>query len=335
MGTKIKATSYFLPVNFLDNNMLSNEFPHISAPEIFRRSGVKNRHLANDDETPSDLAFRAAESLFLQHEDERHNINALIFCTEGLDYKAPASACILHDRLNLKASCLALDMPAGCTGFVNGLLVAKSLIGQNDINNVLLLTAEIPTRVIDSNDLHLRMLFGDGACATLITRSSKEKIGNFIFGTNGRGAKFLWVEHSGFRNPADSTWLEQNRHDPKQMKLGKMIMNGEEMLHFSLTHVPGLVKETLVANQVSEDDIDLFIFHQASDIILRSLRRKCRIPEEKFFLCLENTGNTVSSTIPLALNDAQKKGIIKSGNKVMLVSFGVGLSWAATIVEID
>lgn len=315
--------------------MLSNEFPHTSELEIFRRSGVKNRHLASDDETPSDLAFLAAESLFLQHEDERDNINALIFCTEGLDYKAPASACILHKRLRLKASCLALDIPAGCTGFVNGLLVAKSLIGQNGINNVLLLTAEIPTRVIDSKDLHLRMLFGDGACAALITTSRKEKIGNFIFGTDGTGAEFLWVERSGFRNPADSAWLEQNRDDPKQMKLGKMIMDGEEMLHFSLTHVPKLVKETLMKNQVTEDDIDLFIFHQASDIILRSLRRKCRIPEEKFFLCLENTGNTVSSTIPLALNDAQKKGILKSGNKVMLVSFGVGLSWAATIVEID
>lgn len=315
--------------------MLSAEFPHISATEIFRQSGVNNRHLANDDETPSDLAFFAAEALFELHQDERNHIDALIFCTEGLDYKAPATACILHKRLRLKSSCLALDLPAGCTGFVNGLLVAKSLVGQSNINNVLLLTAEIPTRVIDSKDLHLRMLFGDGACATLITSSCEEKIGNFIFGTDGNGAEFLWVERSGFRNPADSAWLELNRHDPKQMKLGKMIMDGKEMLHFSLTHVPALVKETLEINQVIEEDIDLFIFHQASDIILRSLRRKCRIPEEKFFLCLESTGNTVSSSIPLALNGALKKGVLKKGSKVMLVSFGVGLAWAATIIEID
>ena len=335
MGTKIKAIASFLPANQLDNTMLSTEFPHISALEVFKQSGVKNRHLANDDETPSDLAFFAAEALFSQYEGERHNIDALIFCSEGLDYKAPATACILHQRLDLKASCLALDIPSGCTGFVNGLLVAKSLISQDNINNVLLLTAEIPTRVIDNEDLYLRALFGDGACATLITSSSKEKIGNFVFGTDGSGAEFLWVERSGFRNPANSAWLEQNHHDPKQMKLGKMIMDGQQILHFCLTHVPMLVKETLMKNQMTEDDIDLFVFHQASDIILRSLRRKCRIPEGKFFVCLEDTGNTVSSSIPLALNEALRKGILKSASKVMLVSFGVGLSWAATIVDID
>lgn len=335
MGSTIQDISYFLPTRTLGNEELAMEYPGLSAGDIFRQSGIRKRHLADDSETPADLAIYAAEALFAKPENEKANIDALIFCTEGLDYKGPATSCIIHKRLNLKPSCLSLDVPSGCTGFMNGLLVAKSLIGQNGIAQVLLLTAEIPTRVIDKKDIHLRVLFGDGAAATIISSSNSERIGNFSFGTDGAGACHLWVERSGFRNPVDQEWLQKHSHDPKQLKYGKMIMDGKEMLHFALTHVPALIQETLTKNQLTQDEVDLFIFHQASDIILRSLRRKCRIPEEKFFCYLESCGNTVSSTIPITLAKAKEIGAIKKGSKVLLAGFGIGLSWAACVIYID
>lgn len=335
MGSRIQDITYFLPEKTLENEALSNEYPGLSAADVLKQSGVRTRHIAADDDTPSDLAVKAAEQLFAKAENQKDQVDALIFCSEGLDYKGPATACLIHERLNLKPTCLSLDIPSGCTGFMNGLLVARSLIAGSNMQQVLLLTAEIPTRVIDTRDAHLRVLFGDGAAATLISACGEERIGNFCFGTDGSGARHLWVERSGFRNPADQAWLEQNRHDPKQMKYGRMIMDGKEMLHFALTRVPSLIQQTLTDNQLTPDQIDLFIFHQASDIILRSLRRKCRIPEDKFFCYLENCGNTVSSTIPIALAKAIETGALKKGSKVLLAGFGIGLSWSASVIDFD
>lgn len=333
MGAQLKDIGVFLPESGLDNDRLAAEFPGTSAEGLYKLSGIRRRCLAADDQTPADLAFHAAETLFARNPDARGGVDAVLFCSEGLDYKAPATACLLHARLGLKPSCLALDIPSGCTGFVNGLLVAKGLIGSGGCTSVLLLTAEIPTRVIDRNDLHLRLLFGDGACASLIGGSGEEGIGQFVVGTDGTGARHLWVERSGFREPADAAWLEQNRHDPKQMKLGRMIMDGQEILHFSLTRVPQLIADTLSRNALAREDIDHFVFHQASAIILKALRKKCMIPDDKFHWCLEECGNTVSSSIPLALAHARDSGRIVPGQKVMLVSFGIGLAWAATVIH--
>lgn len=336
MTASIHAIRYHLPERRLTNEALAAEFPDTTPDTLHKTSGVKTRHIAGDDETPSDLAFQAAEKLFNDYPDARKKIDALIYCTEGLDYKAPLTACILHQRLGLSPGCLSLDIPGGCTGFVNALLVAKSLLASNhQIHNILLITAEAVSKVLHPDDLHLRMMFGDGACATLIGRSETHRIGQFVTGTDGSGKHALWVECSGFRQPADGAWLEQHRDTPNRMKYGRLVMQGDALLHFSLVRVPGLIKDTLTANDLNENDIDLFIFHQASHIILKSLKRKCRIPDQKFFVCLEESGNTVSSTIPIALHEAQQRGRIASGAKVMLVGFGVGLSWAATVIEVS
>lgn len=335
MSAAIQSIAFFLPETRLSNDMLAAEFPGVSAEAIYKQSGIRQRFIADDSLTPADLASQAATALFSRLPAvQRTAIDALLYCTEGLDYKAPATACLLHQRLGLKSGCLALDIPAGCTGFVNGLMVAQGLIGKNGIRHVLLLTAEITSKVISQSDLHLRMLFGDGACATLISQSDTNRLGSFVFGTDGTGAEYLWVEHSGMRSPADIAWLEEQQHNPNGLRNGRMIMKGDELLHFALTRIPALISDTLSANHLQTDDIDLFIFHQASGIILRSLRRKCRIPEEKFFLHLEDCGNTVSSSIPLALQHAILQKRVQRGAKIMLVGFGVGLSWAATVIEI-
>jgi|SRR5699024_684699 len=335
MTSKIKAISHHFPATLLTNTDLAAEFPNSSAEQIYRLSGVKQRYIAAPEETPSDLAYFAAKNLFHAEPSVQNNIDALLFVSEGLDYKAPATACILHQRLGLPQHCLSLDIPSGCTGFINGLQVAKSLIAGNaSINNVLLLTAEAASKVVHPKDLNLRMLFSDAACATLITRSQTNGIGNFINGTAGNGAKALWVERSGFRHPVDKKWFEKNSGAPNSMQLGQMHMQGDEVLYFSLTKVPTLIADTLKINKVSDNDIRLYIFHQASKIILKSLQRKCRISESKFYYHYEDIGNTVSSTIPIALQHAIINKILVEGDKVMLVGFGIGFAWGATIIEV-
>lgn len=335
MTAKIKVISHYLPNKLLTNSLLTKEFSESSADQIYRLSGVKQRHIAAPEETPSDMAFLAAQNLFSIYPNLRKQVDALLFVTEGLDYKAPTTASVLHHRLALPQHCLSLDIPGGCTGFINGLQVAKSLICcNNSIRQVLLLTAEAASKVLHPKDLNLRMIFGDAACATLITHTQHEHIGQFINGTDGSGKHALWVERSGFRHPINKAWLDQHQEIPNAMALGQMHMKGDEILYFSLTKVPKLIQDTLEANRLTDGDISLYIFHQASRIILRSLQRKCRIAKEKFYCHYENVGNTVSSSIPLALQHAIENNVVAKGDKVMIVGFGIGFAWGATVVEI-
>ncbi len=334
MPTKIVQIAHYLPPNTLDNEQLAAEFPDTSAEQIFKLSGVKKRHISAPDHIPSDLAVRAAEKLFEQNSAYREQIDALLFCCEGYDYKAPTTACLLNDRLGLKPQCLSLDIPGGCTGFVNGLQVAKGLLSGNGIRTALLLTAETPSKVVHDDDLNLRMLFGDGACATLITTSKQEHIGKFRFGTDGANAKALWIKHSAGRDPATTDWLEEHQHTSNGMRFGQLTMQGEQLLYFALKRVPQLIDDTLNANGLTRDDIRFFVFHQASKIILRTLKRKCRIPDDKFPLHLAEQGNTVSSTIPLTLEHLITTQQAKPGDKILLAGFGIGLSWNATVITI-
>lgn len=335
MTSKIDLICSHLPDKVLSNDQLAKASKGETAAALYRLSGIKQRHIAAATETPADLAFQAAEKLFRQQPALRQQLDALLFCSEGLDHKAPATACLLHYRLNLPPHCLSMDIPGGCTGFTNGLLVATSLINSNSrIERVLLLTAEVVSKVLHPDDIHLRMLFGDGACATLVARSEQAGIGKFVSGTDGSGAQALRVERSGFRHPIDATWLNTHALVSQQMAYGRLHMQGDAILHFALSRVPTLIKDTLEANNLTRDDIDAFIFHQASKIVLRSLQRKCNISDNQFITCLENTGNTVSSSIPLALEQARKHQRVTPGQTIMLVSFGVGLSWGATVLTL-
>lgn len=331
MGARIEAIEYYLPATVLTNEMLAAT-AGTTSEAIYKTSGVRQRHVATLDVTPSDLAVAAAEKLFTRFPERRSGIDALLFVTEGLDYKAPVTACLIHRRLELPAHCLALDIPGGCTGFIHGLLLAKSLINSHQCQTVLLLTAETVSKVLHDEDFALRALFGDGAAATLITASDTEQIGQFITGTDGTGEKALWVEHSGFRAPADITWLQEHQTTTYGMRYGRLHMQGDEIMHFALTHVPDLIAKTLAANPAITPDF--YLFHQASHIILKALQRKCRIPKEQFIIQLENTGNTVSSSLPIALGEALGSGQVHRGQHLLLAGFGVGFSWGATLIKI-
>ena len=317
----INAIEYHLPQTRLSNENLGEEFPDWSVEKISAKTGIDARRIAAPDECSSDLAVLAANKLFAQGID-RSKVDFLIFCTQSPDYFLPTTACLLQDRLEIPTSAGALDFNLGCSGYVAGLGMAKGFIESEQASGVLLLTGETYSKFLDPEDRSVRTIFGDGASATFLTGEPSQStlIGPFIYGTDGSGAKNLIVEGGAFRDSTCSA-------DPK------LRMNGSEIFSFTLSSIPPLVQQTLAKAELKLEDIDWFVFHQANKFMLEHLRDKIGIPKEKFAISLEECGNTVSSSIPIALKELSVAQQLKSGQRIMLVGFGVGYSWGATIIE--
>lgn len=330
MKAYIKALAYYLPETVLTNEELVNDFPEWTVDKIASKVGVKERHVAREDETASDMAIHAALRLFTEHNIDKAEIDFVLFCTQSPDYFLPTSACIIQDKLGLSKSLGALDFNLGCSGYVYGLSLAKGLVAGGIARNILLLTSETYSKHLHPRDKGNRTIFGDAATATLISTEGIGEIGDFSLGTDGSGAKNLIVGTGAFRNKERREDLSFDENG-NPVSSDYLYMNGTEIFNFTLDAVPILVRETLSKNEMEKADIDLFIFHQANKYMINFLRKKLKIEEDKFFIFLENVGNTVSSTIPIALYEAQKENKL-SGN-ILLAGFGVGYSWGGTILK--
>ena len=319
---RISEIETYFPEKKVTNEDLQKEFPEWSPEKIFNKVGVKQRYTASAEETVLELAVKASEKLLKKI--DKNEIDFILFCTQSPDYHLPTTACILQDRLGLRKNIGALDFNLGCSGFVYGLSIAKGLIATGAAQNILLVTAETYTKYLRKSDKSNRTIFGDGAAATLIQKDEAKENFQFILGTDGSGYDNLIVRNGGGRNRIN-----------KEDEAGNCLyMNGQNIFIFTVEKIPVLVKEILEKNNLTENDVDYYVFHQANAHILRKQREILEIPEEKFYINLEKYGNTVSSTIPIALKDALETGKVKRGQKIMLIGFGVGLSWGATIVEL-
>ena len=321
----IKAISYFVPSEVRTNSDIIKFKPDWTEDKIYNKTGIRQRFIASEIETASDLALEAANKLISEYKIDVKTIDCLLFCTQSPDYFLPTTACILQDKLNLPKSAFCLDYNLGCSGYVYGLSIINSLIKSGQISCALLLTGDTYSKYIVEEDVHLTSIFSDAGSATLVTEEScaDDGISLGTVGTDGSGAKNLIVEKGGHRFKSDSEVM------------AKLFMNGPEIFTFTMKNVPNLVKSTLEKNLLALDDVDYYVFHQANAFMLEHLRKKIGIPREKFFVCLENFGNTVSSTIPIALNFLAKKNSAEKLKKVMLVGFGVGYSWSANIVDLS
>jgi 3-oxoacyl-[acyl-carrier-protein] synthase-3 len=328
----IQAIASHLPPNELSNEKLSELYEGWTPDRIFEKTGIRRRFVSAPDECPSDLAFHAAEKLF--QKIDRNEVDFLILCTQTPDYFLPTTACVLQHRLRLSTACGALDFNLGCSGYVYGLAIAQSLIQAGTARRVLLLTAENYSRYIHPLDKSTRTIFGDGASATLLSADSPRKLHSFVFGTDGRGAGQIMVKTGAARFARS----EQSRAEIKDASGNVrsddcLFMNGPEIFNFTLKAVPELVRQVLERAKLPLEEIDSFVFHQANGFLLEHLRKKIGIPKEKFAICLENCGNTVSSTMPITLEMLLTEGKIKSGDRILLAGFGVGLSWAGCLLE--
>lgn len=333
----IKGIKSYLPIQKLTNEKLCEEYPDWNVEKIYDKTGISTRAIAGKDECVSDLAVAAAEKLFAEGICRKEEIEFLMLCTQSPDYFLPTTACIVQDRLGLPTGCGAFDFNLGCSGYIYGLSVVKGMIEAGIIKNALLITSETYTKYLHPSDRSVRTIFGDGASATFVasTENDEELIGPFIFGTDGSGANELIVPAGGSRMPiSPDTALEEAFDGGIYRSPQNLYMDGAEIFNFTIRTVPATVRNLLVKANKSIDAVDMFIFHQANRFMLESLRKKIKIPEEKFCINNEHYGNTVSSTIPMALEIELDKGNIKKGDVVMLVGFGVGLSWAATVIKI-
>ena len=328
----IRHITYFLPERIVTNEEIVRDFPEWSVEKITEKVGVKQRHVADDDETATDLAEKAAQRLIEENNIDRSSIDFVILCTQSPDYFLPTSACLLQERLGLREDIGAFDFNLGCSGFVYGLAVAKGLIAGGIADNVLLLTSETYNKYLHPRDKGNRTIFGDAASATLVSSEGQIEICDFALGTNGKGANNLIVKSgaSRLREKQNGVTFDKNGNP---VSSDHLYMNGAQIYVFTQRNVPKVVNEVLEKNHLAKEDIDLFVLHQANQYMLDFLRKKMGIPEDRFFMFMENVGNTVSSSIPVCLTEAQRENRLK-GN-VLLCGFGVGYSWGAVVLKIS
>lgn len=310
MKAFIKDIAYYLPSKVLTNADLAAEFPEWTADKIAGKVGIAERHISADDETATDMAVKAAENLFAQGIAKREEIDFVLLCTQSPDYPLPSSSCLVQKRLGLSRHCGAFDFNLGCSGYEYGLVVAKGLITTGAAKNVLFITAETYTKYLAKDDKGNRTIFSDGAAATLVSTDGFAEIGECSLGTDGGGAEALIVK-----------------------KGQPLFMDGGAIFDFSSEVVPDMVTDVLAKEHLQQDDIDLWIFHQANKYMINYIRKMLEIDKDKFYVYMEHVGNTVSSTIPIAMVEARKED--KLHGNILLAGFGVGLSWGAVVLHID
>lgn len=332
MDAFINDIETYLPLRVLTNEELVGEFPEWDAEKVAKKTGIKERHISADNETSVDMAFQAASKLFDRNPQLKKDVDFIILCTQTPDYRMPASACLLQKRLGLPTTIGAVDIDLGCSGFIYGLGLAKGLVLGNIAQAVLLLTADTLTKYFHPKDKGNKSIFGDAAAATVVSTRGFAKIDNFVLGTDGWGQEIINIKIGGTRQPLpihDET-IDENGHVKSS---DYFYMDGPEVFNFTLDSVPPLLDECLRMNDIQKDEIDQYILHQANGYILNTIRKVYGVPKEKFYINMEHYGNTVSSTIPLAIKDARLSNIIHDGNRVLIAGFGVGFSYGACLLE--
>lgn len=333
MKAYIKHIDFYLPEKVLTNSDIVEQFPEWTVDKIEKKIGIKERHITVDGETASDLAIKAAEKLFAANKYDRSTVDYLIFVTQSPDYHLPTTACLIQTRLGLSKHITAIDVNLGCSGFVTGLSLAKAVVVSGQAKNVLLLTAETYSKYMHERDKSNRTIFGDGAAATLVSTEGFAEVGEFVIGTDGTGAENLIVKTGGARHPQPMNDLKFDDFG-NPFSSDNLFMDGPAILNYSLDSIPQLVKDVLEKNQLEMDDINLHVYHQANIFLANLERRKLKIPQERYYCNIEHVGNTVSSTIPIALCLALQDGTIKDGFNILSVAQGLGYTWGGFVLKI-
>jgi len=330
MEAYIKAIAYYLPEKVVTNEQLVEEFPEWSVDKIAKKVGINERHIAADDETAGDMAFKAAEKLIVENGIDKSTIDFVLLCTQSPDYFLPSTSCIIQHKLGLSTKCGAFDFNLGCSGYEYGLSMAKSLIVSGIAKNILLLTAETYNKHIHPKDKGNRTIFGDGASASLISKEGFARIGEFVLGTDGSGYDRLIHKTGAMRHYERlNDFHEDENGNP--LSSDHLFMDGKAIFDFTSDVVPPMIEETLQKNNLTSNDVDLYVFHQANKYMINYLRKLMEIDKDKFYVYMETVGNTVSSTIPIALCEAKKEE--KLHGNVVLAGFGVGLSYGAVVLD--
>ena len=324
-GVDIKGIVSAVPSRRFDNLTDAKGFTEDEVRKVVGMAGVKSRRMAGDTVCSSDLCQAAAESLLEKIGWERESVDALIMVTQSPDYLLPSTACLLQMKLGLPTTCAAFDVGLGCSGYPYGLYLGALMLSGGGIKRALVLHGETPARFADESDRSVSLLFGDAGSATALEAGGPGGAGpwSFVLHTDGSGYEDLIIPGGGFRE-----------RFPEDKRKYYVSMNGANIFNFSIKRVPTVIQDTLDLAGLAKEDIDYYILHQSNQFIMRHLAKKMGIPEAKTPLTLGDFGNTGGPSIPLTLSHGD---LVRPADRpliLMLIGYGVGLSWASALVRL-
>ncbi|MEC7776610.1 MAG: beta-ketoacyl-ACP synthase III [Planctomycetota bacterium] len=323
---RIAGTGRYVPEKVLTNTDLE-KIVETSDEWIIKRTGIRERRIAAEDQSTSDLAVEAARMALDRAGIAAEDLDAIILATLTPDTYCPAGACYVQNLLGATNAC-AFDLSAACTGFVYGITVGASLVRTGVHKNVLVLGAETLSRFIDYTDRNTCILFGDGAGAAVLSRAEEggdSRLLDHYLRSDGGGTDLIIMPGGGARRPSS--------HDTVDGKLHFLSMQGNDVFKFATKSMQTLIETAIERNGLSADDLDLVVPHQVNSRIIDTVLRKVDIPEEKIYLNLQRYGNTSAASVPMALHEAVEEGRIQEGSLVLLVAFGAGLTWGYNLVR--
>lgn len=302
----IQSIGKYIPPGRVDNRRKTEKF-NVDENFLLEKTGSLRIAVKADDEDTSDLCCKAFYDLQSRVQIHPDQIECVVVCTQNPDNRGlPHTSAIVHGKLGLPDTCAVFDISLGCSGFVYGLSIIQSFMQANGFTKGILFTADPYSKIVDQDDKNTSLLFGDGATATLISDNPVWTCGKFLFGSQGKESASIQIENSN----------------------GKLEMNGRAVFSFSATVVPKNIEAMLAANHLAVQDIDLFALHQGSKFIIDTLKKKLAIEDCKVPFVASDYGNTVSSSIPLILSSLDTA----ANNRIVIAGFGVGLSWASTVL---
>jgi 3-oxoacyl-[acyl-carrier-protein] synthase-3 len=302
--------------------------------DFIKMTGISEAYRAIEEQTTSDLCFVAAEKLLEANGIDRNKIDAIVFVSQSPDYRLPATACVLHYRLDLKKDCLAFDVGLGCSGYVYGIQTLSSLLQNSDMEYGLLMVGDTASKQNSPQDKSLYMMFGDAGTATILRRASGADYFDAELMTNGKGFKNIVIPSGAYRNRNGSfertMWGDGNTRSDYDG-----VMNGTDVFSFSIREAPSIINSFMAEHSKTYDDYEALVLHQANLYMLKQIANKCKCPMEKVPITLDRYGNTSSATIPITLADHFHKGYVKQEIEVLASAFGVGLSWGVMNMRLD
>lgn len=329
---RIAGVASAVPKQKVTVESFADSFGKETVEKFSKMTGVKEFRKTLKHQTASDLGYAAAEQLLQYKKIDRSEIGALVFIAHSVDYRRPATACVLHKRLGLSKDCAAFDIGLGCSATVYGLQVVGSMMSNSDISKALLITAESLTKMVNPGDKSVAMLFGDGGSAILLEKEEKSLM-DVLLRTDGTGYNAIIAPAGGYRN-MDAPCKDEVWSDGNIRNLYNTYMNGTDVFSFTITEVPASIKDFIEKTGTGIEEYDCFAFHQANQFISKQLAKKFKIPMGKMPLCLDRYGNTSAPAVTMALCD--RYGDIRDEMiKTMFCCFGVGLSWGVASATIN
>jgi 3-oxoacyl-[acyl-carrier-protein] synthase III len=322
-GFRIAGVATCVPPRAVDNIECGKDYGADEVRKVVAMAGVQKRHVVEPGMTAADLCFEAAAGLIARLGWEKQSITGLILVTQSPDYFLPSSSCMAHKWLGLSDECAAFDVGLGCSGYPYGLYLAASMLKSGGHRRILMLHGETPSRFPGPEDHATTLLFGDAGSATALELTDGANPSFFGLHTDGNGYEGLIIRGGGFRD-----------RDPRDPRDCCLTMDGAGIFNFTIKRVPTVVNTTLAFAGLSTESIDWYLFHQSNRFIIKHLAKKCALPESKVPLVLERFGNSGGPSVPLALTEGVRNVGSKPA-KVMMLGYGVGLSWGAAITDID